>query len=116
MPFPRNQRKSRRQEQAAAARLGGHRVSGSGSGWATKNDVRTDDLSIEIKYTDKKSYTLRLEDLLKAERNALVDSGRESGFLVGFGRATHGSLIIDREFMVISREYYESLRNRGNPE
>jgi hypothetical protein len=115
---PRKQRKSTRQEHAAATRLGGQRVSGSGSGWVTKNDVKTDDLSLEIKYTDKKSYSLKYADLQKAEKNALLDSGREFAFLVGFGSMTGGSgLIIEREYVVVSREYFESLRNaHGHPE
>lgn len=114
----RRQRKSKRQEVRAADRLDGRRVSGSGSGWVTKNDVKTDDLSIEIKYTDKKSYSLRYEDLQKAERNALLDSGREFAFLVGFGSRTSGhALHIEREYVVVSREYFESLRNsRGHSE
>lgn len=114
MPERRN-RRSRRQEEAAAERLGGKRVSGSGAGWVTKNDVKTDDLSLEIKYTDKKSYSLKLDDLLRAEKQALMDSGRESGFLVGFGRKVGANMVIDREFVVISTEYYESLRSRGYP-
>lgn len=109
------QRRSRRQENAGAARLGGRRVAGSGSGWVTKNDVKTDDVSFEFKYTDKKSYSLKIDDLLKAEKNALLDSGREFGFVVGFGRLRGQSMVIDREFVVISREHYEGLR-RGHSE
>lgn len=107
--------RSRRQEERVAERLGGRRTPGSGSGWTTKNDVKTDDVSLEVKYTDKKSYSLKLDDLLKAERQALLDSGREFGFLVGFGRKNGANMVIDREFVVISRDYYESLRNHGHP-
>jgi hypothetical protein len=98
-------------------RMGGRVTSGSGNGWITKNDVKTDDVSFEIKYTDKKSYSLKHADLKTAERNALMDSGREFGFIVGFGSATNGSALrIEDEYVVISRGYYESLRNHGHPE
>jgi hypothetical protein len=86
--------------------MGGRRVSGSGAGWVTKNDVKTDDISLELKYTDKKSYPLREEDLITAERHAMMDSGREFGFMVQFtaGRYPH------RRYVVISEEYFEELR------
>lgn len=116
MPVQRRQRRSRQQEQDAADRLDGRRVSGSGSGWITKNDVKTDDLSLEVKYTDKKSYSLKYQDLLKAEKNALLDGGREFAFLIGFGSSVgQGRMLIEREYVVLSREYYESLVSRGNP-
>lgn len=81
----------------------------------TKNDVKMDDLSVEVKYTDAKSYSLKYVDLQKAEKNALLDSGREFAFLVGFGKP--GTQIIEREYVVVSREYFETLRNsRGTTE
>lgn len=118
MPVPRKQKKSQKQEAAVAARLGGRPVAGSGAGWVTKNDVKTDDLSVEVKYTDAKSYSLKYADLQKAEKQALLDSGREFAFLVGFGKpGAPGSLVIEREYVVVSREYFEHLRNsRGHSE
>lgn len=111
-------KKSIRQEQRVADRLEGRTTPGSGSGWATKNDVKTSDLSLEIKYTDKKSYSLKRVDLERAERQALMDSGREFAFVVGFGSVLNGtSMKIDREYVVVSREYFEYLRGQsGHPE
>lgn len=110
-------RRSRKQEAKIAERLGGRTTPRSGAGWAVKNDVKTNDLSVEIKYTDKKSYSLKHDDLKKAERHALNDSGREFAFVVGFGRRLgHGSMVIDDEYVVISRPYFESLVNHGHPE
>jgi hypothetical protein len=100
------QRRSRKQEAAGAERFGGRVVPGSGSGWAVKNDVKTDDLSLEYKFTEKKSYSLRYDDLVKAERQALLDSGRDFAFVVELG---------GREWVITSREYFEGLY-RGNPE
>ena len=101
---------------AGAQRFGGRPVSGSGAGWITKNDVKTDDLSLEYKYTDKKSYSLKIADLLKAEKQALLDSGRKFAFVVGFGVIRGSTMRIDREFVVISREYFEELRSHGHSE
>ena len=97
MALSRN-RRSRYQEDAAAQRLGGRRTPGSGNGWAVKNDVRTPTVSIEFKYTDKKSYPLRLSELLQAEKNALLDGGRDMAFIVELG---------GREWAVTTREYFE---------
>lgn len=107
MPVPRRIKRSRQQESRGAQRLGGRVTSGSGNGWVTKNDVKTDDLSVEFKYTDKKSYSLKHSDLQKAERNALMDSGREFAFVVGFGVSGR----IDDEYVVITRGYFENLRS-----
>ncbi len=105
---------SRKQESNAAARLGGRVTPGSGSGWATKNDVRTDDLSLELKYTDKKSYSLKRADLDKAEQQALIDGGRDFAFMVGFSQPTSNR--VEREYVIISREHFERLVSNGNPE
>lgn len=75
------QRRSRAQERDGAREFGGARTPGSGSGWLRKNDVLTPGLSIEYKTTAKASYTLRLEDLRTAERNANADF-RDMVFIV----------------------------------
>lgn len=98
-------RRSVNQERAGAERFGGRRVPRSGAGWAVKNDVRTDDLSIEYKYTDKKSYALKATELENGEENALLDGGRDFAFIVELN---------GREWVTTSREYFEE--HRGNPE
>lgn len=102
------QRRSRRQEEAGARRIGGRRVAGSGSGWVTKNDVKNDTTSVEYKYTDKKSFSLKLDELLKAEKNALMDSGRGFAFIVGFGEKSGANMRIDHEYVVIPRADWEA--------
>lgn len=92
-------KKSQRQERSTASRYGGSVNSGSGNGWLRKNDVRTDEVSLEMKYTDAKSYSLKVEDLKKAERYALID-GREMAFGISFSGL---------EFVVIPEEYYHRL-------
>lgn len=96
-------RKSQRQEKRAAAIYGGSRNAGSGNGDYRKNDVRTDTLSMELKYTGKKSYPLKLDDLLKAEKHALLD-GREAMFGIEMG---------GRNWVVLSEDAYLGLLN-GN--
>jgi hypothetical protein len=49
----------------------GKRVVGSGNQWAKPGDVLTDDLLIEVKQTDKKSYSLNRDKIDKIEAEAL---------------------------------------------
>ena len=76
-------KKSARQENRLAQRYGGSVTPGSGNGWIKKNDVRSADLSIEAKYTDKKQFTLKQADLHTAEQHALLD-GRDSVLIISF--------------------------------
>ncbi len=66
-------RRSQKQEREGARRLGGTVNSGSGNGWKRKNDVRTDEFSVEFKTTAARQYILKADDLLLAYRNALAD-------------------------------------------
>jgi hypothetical protein len=91
--------KSRRQEKTGAKRLGGTVNPGSGNGWMRKNDVRTPDLSIEYKYTEKKSFILRLADLLLAEKHALLD-GRTMVFGISFA---------DEDFVVMRESDFHAV-------
>jgi hypothetical protein len=89
---------SRKQEKRGAIKYGGSLNAGSGNK-DRKNDVRTDDLSIEYKYTGKKSFSLKQDELLQAERHALLD-GREMAFGIQMG---------DRHWVVLSEETFEAL-------
>jgi len=95
-------KKSQRQEKATAKRFGGSVNAGSGNGWVRKNDVRTDDISFEMKYTDAKSYSLKAADLRLAERHALLD-GREMAFGISFSG--------ERDYVVVPAEYFERLHD-----
>ena len=74
---------SQKQEKRLAKAYGGQVTPGSGNGWVHKNDVKTPTLSIEAKYTDAKSFSLKLADLIKAEKIALID-GRDVIFTISF--------------------------------
>ncbi|MFH9606829.1 hypothetical protein [Streptomyces sp. NPDC017448] len=78
------QRKARQQEKEWAAKVGGKVNPGSGNGWRLKNDVRTPKFSDELKYTAAASFSLKLKDLLTAEKNALAD-GKEMRFVINLG-------------------------------
>jgi len=92
-------KKSQKQEALLAKRYGGKVTPGSGNGWVHKNDVKTPTLSIEAKYTDAKSYSLKLADLIKAEKIALMD-GRDSIFTVSFS---------GEEFVILREADYRAL-------
>lgn len=102
MKKPEGLRRSQQQEKRVANRLGGTVNSGSGNGWLRKNDVRTPELSVELKYTAKRQYTLKLDDLLKAEEYALLD-GREMLFGLEMG---------DREWAIGPLEDYYDTRDQ----
>lgn len=85
---------SQKQERRIAREYGGKVSSGSGNGLFNKNDVRIPGYSLELKYTGAKSFSLKLADLLKAEKHAHTD-GREFAFIITMG---------DRDWVVIAKE------------
>lgn len=87
---------SQRQETRIAAAVGGRRTPGSGNG-IRKNDVRTDDLSLEMKYTGKKQYTLKAADLEQGEKHAIMD-GREFAF--GIEMNGHNWVILSEDYFL----------------
>lgn len=91
-------KRSRQQERRAAKVHGGVVTKGSGNGWAAKNDVKTPTLSIEMKTTNAMSYRLTEDELLEAEKQALLD-GRDALFAISFGRS-------GRNWVVMSEEDY----------
>ena len=65
-----DQKRSKKQEKAAAKRLGGRVQPASGAGRA-KGDVRADwNARVECKFTRASSFTLKLSELEKIEREA----------------------------------------------
>jgi len=91
-------RRSRRQEDNAAKRLGGTRNAGSGN-LSRKNDVRTDRLSVELKWTGKRQITVKADDLTKGEKHAMRE-GREFAFGICVGA---------RDYVIVNRDFFEEL-------
>lgn len=71
----RPQRLARRQERQGAASYGARLTRASGSG-DDKGDARGDDELIEFKHTEKKSFYLKLADLIKFSRQAIIAGKR----------------------------------------
>ena len=66
-------RRSKKQEERTAERYNGSRNVMSGAGWVRKNDVRTIDLLVENKFTDKKSYSIVAQEMVKLARTAILE-------------------------------------------
>lgn len=75
--------RSRSQEARYAAQRGGKRQPGSGARPGAPGDVRSENELTEMKFTDAKSYTLKVSDLQKILRQAL-SQGREPEFVIDF--------------------------------
>lgn len=67
-----------------------------------KGDIITDRFVIQSKYTDKKSFSLKLKDLLQAEADALHE-GREPLFMIEFS---------GRRYWVLSNYMMEDLLSK----
>ena len=75
MPTSKKIRLSRRQEEGAAARIGGRVTPRSGAGWVHKNDAKSSRFLVECKRTDNKfRLSLSLADLKQLEQNATLSS------------------------------------------
>ena len=74
-----------RQEQRVAKRTGGKRQPGSGSGWLHSNDVKDDEYLREMKQTEGKSISIKLEDWEKLRRNAIM-TGRKPAMHLQIGK------------------------------
>jgi hypothetical protein len=82
-------KRSRKQEKRGAELYGGSRNAGSGNK-GRKNDVRTDEWSIEFKTTKSASYSLKHSELQIAERNAILEH-RSALFGIDFARGAGGT-------------------------
>lgn len=80
---------SQKQEREVAADNDGRVNPGSGNGPWHKNDVRSEAYSYECKTTSKRSFSLKRDELDKAEKYALAD-GKDMVFVVDIdGRRYH---------------------------
>ena len=100
------QRLAKRQEKEAADVYGGRLVAQSGSG-TSKGDVETDDELIECKHTERKSFSLKLDDLLRCARHALL-AHKRMVFEVEFTRPD-GTWPV--RFVVLNKDEYMEMRD-----
>lgn len=92
-------KKSQKQERDGAAKYGGSVRPGSGNKWFAKGDVKTPNNLIEYKYTDNKSFSIKLAELEKIEREALLED-RVPLFGVSFS---------GKSYVLLTEDDYECL-------
>ena len=90
-----------KQEKRLAKKTGGTTTAASGSFWSRKGDVRSVDLLIEAKQTDKASYSIKKQIWDKIRREALLD-GRIPVLAIQ---------IQDRNLVVLDEEDFLELRS-----
>lgn len=90
-------------EKWVAEVYGGRRTTASGSGTKDKGDVIALDEVFEVKYTEKQSFSLKLEDLMKINIEAIVTSKRPVFHL------NYGPGHIER-FVVLREDDYLDMR------
>lgn len=74
-------------EKRVAKLTGSRRQPASGARWHSRSDLKSKTQLIEVKATAKKSYTLKLQTLLKNEREALAED-RDPLFVIEFTTPT----------------------------
>lgn len=104
----RPQRLARNQENLTAKLHHGRVTPGSGSGHMTKNDVRNDQWSIEVKSTSALTYSLNRDVLAVAERHALSD-GRKMALVVAFMPKRATTLAKPKRYVVLTEDDYLEL-------
>lgn len=96
--------KSQKQERRLAKTLDGQTAAASGAFWTRKGDVRSEDLLVEAKTTDKASYSIKKAIWDKIRREALLD-GRMPVLAVE---------IQDRNLVVLDEEDFLALIASGD--
>jgi hypothetical protein len=94
------------EEEWVANVYGGRRTAASGSGTKDKADVHTDDEVFEVKYTEKRSFSLKLADLVTLQQYGYLKN-KSPVFHVAFSDPILGV----RRFTVIPEEEYRHQRS-----
>lgn len=89
-----------RQESRLARLSGGSRNAGSGNGWVRKADVRSLRYLIEAKWTAKRSFTLKLQELRTLEHQAVIE-GREPAFCIEFSEDIGNGIKVSRRYVIL---------------
>lgn len=99
-------KRSKKQEERTAEKYKGSRNVMSGAGWVRKNDVRTFDLLIENKFTDKKSFSIKSDEMVKLARTAILED-RVPVLQIDLG---------GRSYVVLLEDDFLTMVQDGNPE
>lgn len=100
-----NNKKSKKQEKRIANKLNGKRQKGSGAIRHHKGDVKTPDLLLEAKRSDKDSISLKKEWLEKISKEALV-SGRVPALAIEFGTA---DILTAARWIAVPENFFQEL-------
>lgn len=111
MTKSKGQRESRKHEDRLAKAVGGKRNAASGAFWSRKGDVRNHLYLLEHKWTGKKSFTVKSEELEKITTEAVLD-GRIPVF--GIHLNGHNYVLTTEDdflelFSIIAGKPYENL-------
>lgn len=108
-----NNVKSKVQEKRLAKRLGGNRQKGSGALRHHKGDVKTQELLMECKRTDKESMSIKKEWLAKITREALV-SNKVPALAIEFG---FDDPLVETNWVAVPAKFFQELLDtyRGVP-
>jgi hypothetical protein len=102
----RPQRLARRQEREGAESYGGRLTPASGS-LDAKGDAESAEEHIEFKHTERKSFSLKLDDLLRTARHAIL-AHKRMVFEVEFTRPD-GTWPV--RFVVLNKDEYMEMRD-----
>lgn len=88
---------SQKQERRIADKYQGQVSSASGSKWHRKGDVRSEDLLVEAKWTENKSYSLTKATLDTIEHEAIMESREWALYLT----------MQKRDYVVVDADVFE---------
>ena len=102
-----SRRQADKQEKRVAKKLGARQTIASGQTPIDKGDVRSENVRVECKYTDKKSYSLKAEDLQKI---ANASRGNQIPlFYVEFRQHGEGYYVVPEGWFIELLENYSDL-------
>lgn len=105
------QKKSRKQEDRLAGRLGGSRNAASGALWLRKGDVRNEAWLVEAKWTGKQQFTLKASVLEEAMTEALI-SGRRGVVAISLNGKNY--MVLDEDdFLELCERAQEEIEGQG---
>ena len=96
-------KRAKKQEERTAKKYDGSRNVMSGAGWVRKNDVRTFDLLIENKFTDKKSFSIKSDEMVKLARTSILED-RVPVLQIDLGGRSYVVLLEDDFLMMVQDE------------
>ena len=98
-------KKSNKQEESLARKVGGHTQAGSGNQWHSKGDVQDKQFLHECKYTKNKSFSVSLKLWNEIEQKAFQMGGKTPAIEILLGEGQE-----NKKLIVLSEDDYLELR------